>query len=114
MLSPATASPLSPSSWNAWLGGPPIVPRFPVTVNPVLTGSAPGVTATVSNTLPPCCTLAGEADPVPLGFMVPHGFVATLVLRGFGAPVAKSAELLFVSVQPLALRKPAVVLERVA
>lgn len=39
-----------------------------------------------------------------------HATIGELVLRGFGAPVAKSVELLSLSVQPPAARKSAVVL----
>ena len=38
-----------------------------------------------------------------------HGALVVALLRGLGAPVIKSAELISVSVQPLVLRKTALV-----
>src|SRR6266700_7575761 len=108
VLLPGVTSPFVPSSKNDCVADPPMLVRSPVTTIPVLVGLAPGVTRTVSNTLPPWATDAGLAAPAPLGFVVPAG-----VLRGFGAPVAKSAVLLSVSWRPLLLRKSAVVLVRV-
>ena len=43
----------------------------------------------------------------------PQGFACDAVLRGVGAPAAKSAPLLSVSTQPPLLRRPAVVFESV-
>ena len=88
--------------------------RSAVTVIPLLAGLLPGVTATVSSVVPPTVTDAGSAVPVPVG----AGFRGARVherggyFRGMGAPVAKSAELLSVSVQPLPARSAAVVLLR--
>jgi hypothetical protein len=89
--------------------------RSPVTMIPVLVGFAPGVTVTVRSVVPPGWTELGVAAPVPLGFVVVRqGLAAVAVLRGAGAPAAKSPELLSVSVQPFEARRAAVVLESVA
>ena len=103
-----------PPSVNAVAALSPIVDRSQVTARPVLAGSVPGVTATLSSVEPPPVTDDGLAEPVPEGF-VPVGHCAAVVaeLRGAGAPAAKSAPLLSVSVQPPFARKPAEVLERV-
>ena len=66
MLSPAVTSPLVPSSKNAALGAPPMVVRSPVTASPVLGGSEPGVTLTVSS-VSPAATLDGFALPTAVG-----------------------------------------------
>src|SRR5882672_11136998 len=85
--------------------------RFPATVIPVLGGRVPGVTVTVRSVEFPGITGFGLAAPVPEGLFTPlQVLVADAEFRGLGAPVAKSARLLSVSVQPLLVRKPAVVL----
>ena len=87
--------------------------RSAVTVIPLLAGLLPGVTATVSSVVPPTVTDAGSAVPVPVGLVsAEHAFTREAVFRGMGAPAAKSAELLSVSVQPLPARSAAVVLLR--
>ena len=58
---------------------------------------------------------SGETVTIASGVGPPlQTFVGLAVLRGVGAPVAKSAPLLLVSVQPAPARIAAVVLERVA
>ncbi len=61
--------------------------RLPVTVRPVLTGLAPGVTVTVRRVVPPTLTDEGAAAPTPLGFVgvlllrqVPERFCGSLGL----------------------------------
>ena len=68
-MSPAVTSPFVPSSKNCWAADPPIDERSPVTLNPVLVGLAPGVTATVRSVESPCVTVLGLAAPVPEGFV---------------------------------------------
>jgi hypothetical protein len=90
--------------------------RLALTVCAVLVGLVPGVTATVRSVELFGATELGLAAPTPDGFVEapPHELVADAVLRGFGAPLAKSVELLSVSVQPLLARRLAVVFVRVA
>src|SRR5438105_3839065 len=110
-LSPAVTSPFVPSSKKACEAAPPIAVNVHVTTSPVLGGTVPGVTLTVSSVPPPCGTALGFPAPTPLGFVVaPHTLKAVAVLRGFGAPAVKSALLLSVSKHPPPPRKSAVVL----
>ncbi len=82
--------------------------RFAVTARPVLTGFAPGATVTVNSVELPACT--DPEDPVPVGLVgAPHELIGDAEFRGLGAPDAKSAPLLSLSLQPLAARRPAVV-----
>ncbi len=53
---------------------------------------------------------AGEVPATEGGGSAGHRLAADAVLRGAGAPAAKSAALLFVSAQPPALRETALVL----
>src|SRR5437667_10896950 len=55
----------------------------------------------------PCTVLKEPGHEVTIG--TTHLFVGDNVLRGFGAPAVKSAELLFVSVHPSPARRSAVV-----
>ena len=86
--------------------------KLPVTASPVLAGEDAGVTVTVSSRLPAGSTDAGEAVPTPEGRagLPPQTFAGALLLRGMGPMTTKSFELLSVSMQPLPLRTPAVVL----
>src|SRR5689334_2977338 len=105
-----------PLSAKLWAAAPPIVVRSAVTVIPVLVGFVPGVTVTVSNVGSPADTEAGFAEPEALGDVgtaLLHGCGAELVFLGVPAAAVKSAELLSVSVQPLALRTAIVVLDSV-
>ncbi|MGH8598997.1 MAG: hypothetical protein ACREXT_20305, partial [Gammaproteobacteria bacterium] len=84
-----------------------------MTVIPVLAGFVPGVTVTVNSDEPPAVRLDGVASPTPLGGVLPpppQTLAAVALLRGVGAPDAKSVALLSVSVQPLLPRRTAVVL----
>jgi hypothetical protein len=58
-----------PEPLNTCADEPPIELRLAVTPNPVLVGFAPGVTVTVSVVVPPACTDAGAAAPLPVGFV---------------------------------------------
>ena len=58
----AVTSPLVALSKNICVAGPPMELRSPVTVIPVLVGSAPGVTVAVKRVVPPGLTLAGVAN----------------------------------------------------
>ena len=49
-------------------------------------------------------------ERLTVGVVTEHAFKAVRVLRGAGAPIVKSVLLLSVSVQPLLLRRSAVVL----
>src|SRR5690348_3157308 len=73
---------------------------------PVLVGLIAGVTTTCKVTVSPTAADPGVEEPTPDN--------VAAVLRGLGAPTAKSVLLLSVSVAPAALRKAAVVLESVA
>jgi len=115
-LSFGVTSPLVPSSKKAWLAEPPMEERLALNVCAVLVGFVPGVTVTVNSVVFVGATEEGLAAPTPDGFVEPppHGLAADAVLRGFGAPLAKSVELLSVSVQPLLARRLAVVFVSVA
>ena len=64
-----------------------------MTVIPVLAGFVPGVTVTVKRVVAPGLTAFGFAAPVPDGLVLPpHELVGDALLRGMGAPVAKSVE----------------------
>src|SRR5437879_6137066 len=56
-----------PEAWKLCVLLPPIALRAPVTVRPALGGFVPGVTVTVSCVVPPAGTVAGTADPIPVG-----------------------------------------------
>ncbi len=110
--SPATSSPLVPSSTSDWVAEPPIAVRSQVTVRPVLVGFAPGVTSTVSRVASPANRLFGVAAPTPLGSVGPvQLWSGDAELRGVGASAAKSALLSSVSVQPPLARSTAVVFD---
>src|SRR5436190_20652853 len=106
MPSPAVASPFVPLSKSVCVADPPIGVRFAVTV---LAGSVPGLVVTKTKVMLPVQAGFGFASPLPVGGVPPH-VDELLLLRGFGAPTAKSAELLSVSVQPPLARSTAVVL----
>ena len=77
---------------------------------PVLAGFVPGFTVTVSSDEFPGATEFGLAAPTPEGLVCPlQGLKLSLVFRGLGAPVAKSTELLSVSLQPPLTLRAAVV-----
>ena len=77
-----------------------------MTVIPALVGFVPGVIVTVNKTALPNVTGFGLAAPMPVGLVGnPQIAVGEAVLRGFGALVVKSAELLFVSAHPFIPRK---------
>src|SRR5450432_2245874 len=69
-LSPASASPFKPSSWNGCVELPPMALRLAVTVRPVLSGLVPGVTLTVNSTASPRNADGGVAEPVPVSSLV--------------------------------------------
>ena len=97
-----------PTPVNDCVADPPIEDRSAVTVIPVLVGFCAGETVTVRVVLFPVSTVLGCADPIakrPVQL-----FVGDELLRGLGAPVAKSIALLSLSKQPLFFRKLAVVL----
>ena len=82
-----------------------------VTAMPVLVGFWPKATLTVNVVESPCKTVLGFAEPKPESEV--QSCTGVEVLRGFGAPVTKSSELLSVSKQPLSRRRAAVVFESV-
>ena len=94
--SPAVRSPFAPSSASACAAAPPMTVESAVTVIPVLGGTVPGVTATVSSVAPPAKVVAGAAPPTPVGGVgtpgVMHGEA-----RFCGAPGAMSAKSLALS-----------------
>src|SRR5262245_58460958 len=69
VLSPATASPCVPSSYNVCGAAPPIKLRLEMTVIPVLVGPVPGVTTTLSKVVTPGATTAGDAEAIPDGLV---------------------------------------------
>src|SRR5580765_3734921 len=109
--SPATASPFVPSSYSVCVAEPPMLDRLAVTDWIGLDGFVRWVAATVSRLVAPACTAAGEALPVPVGFVLglppQAAFTGLALLRGAGAPVEKSALLSSESVQPPLARKSA-------
>ena len=66
-LSPPVTSPFVPLSKNDCEAAPPMEVRSAVTKMPVEVGFCPGVTATVSNVVPPGVTELGLALPLPTG-----------------------------------------------
>ena len=96
VLSPAAASPFEPLSKSDCVVAPPIAERLHVTARPVLAGSAPAVTATVSSVDAPADAEAGFAAPTPVGGADPQ-MSCGAELRGLGEPTVKSAALLSVS-----------------
>jgi hypothetical protein len=97
-----------PTPLKACVAEPPIEDRSAVTVIPVLLGFWAGETVTVRVVLFPVVTVLGCADPIPKRAV--QLFVGDELLRGLGAPVAKSIALLSESKQPLFFRRAAVVL----
>ena len=97
-----------PTPEKACVADPPIEDRSAVTVIPVLVGFWAGETVTVRVVLFPVTTELGWADPIANRAV--QLFVGDELLRGLGAPVAKSIELLSESKQPLFFRSEAVVL----
>src|SRR3954468_15171879 len=96
-LSPAVTSPFVPVSENACVPEPPIWLKSPVTVIPVLTGLAPGVTVTVRSVAAPACTEFGLATPVPeggfeAGFTVSENTFVAVVLPSFTCMVKENGE----------------------
>ena len=68
--------------------------RLPVTERPLLVGFAPGVTATLSNVLPPCKTEDGVAVPTPDGFVEPPAEMPKIDMSSMASACA------FVVVEP--------------
>src|SRR3954452_3837472 len=108
MLSPAVTSPFEPLSKSVCVALPPMELRFAVTAMPVLVGPVPGVTVAVRSVVPPWAT--GVGVKVPATAKPLQSCDGEPVLRGFGAPVAKSEAFWFESVQPPAARRTALVL----
>src|SRR5207248_3141662 len=108
MLSPGVTSPFVPLLKSVCVALPPMEVRFAVTAMPVLVGPLPGVTVAVRRVVPPCTT--GVGLNVPTTAKPLQSWVGEAVLRGFGAPVAKSEAFWFESVQPPAARRTALVL----
>src|ERR1044071_1633877 len=109
VCSPVSA--LAPVSANAPV--PPMLEKSPVTVMLVFVGLVPGFTTTVNVTVPPCSASVGLAVAAVIDGGVEGAAQlksGDAVLRGLGIPTAKSAALASVSVQPLAVRRAAVVL----
>src|SRR5215212_10709279 len=107
----ATKVNVFPAPEKACAADPPIADRSAVTLIPVLVGSLPGETTTVSVELSPGCTPSGLAEPVPE--RTAQLFVVDELFRGLGAPCTKSLALLSVSRQPLFFLMAAVGLVRV-
>ena len=99
-LSSGVASPLLPSSKNGCAAEPPIAVRSPTTVMPLLAGSLPGVTATVSRVLAPRTTENGLALPSPVGSVGAPTQGVALFCGLLGLISAKSAALSSVSWPP--------------
>src|SRR5215216_6208261 len=97
-----------PTPEKACVADPPIEDRSAETFIPVLVGFWAGETVTVRVVLFPVCTVLGLAAPMPKRAV--QSFVGDELLRGLGAPVAKSIALLSESKQPLFFRNAAVVL----
>ena len=77
-----------------------------VMMAPVTVPSA-SLALTLADVALPCTVLKEPGHEVTIG--TTHLFVGEAVLRGFGAPAVKLAELLSVSVQPSPARRSAVV-----
>src|SRR5205823_5957301 len=110
----AVTSPCVPSSYNVCDELPLKSVRSAVTEMPVLAGAVAGVTATVNRLLLAGRIEFGVARPCPDKTpFAPQKFAGECELRGMGPATMKSFRLLSVSMQPLCLRMPAVVLAKV-
>src|SRR2546428_371379 len=90
MPSDVASSASVPSSKKFCDAAPPMAVKVQVTTSPVLVGTVPGVTLTVSSVPPPCGTTLGFAAPTPLGFVEPPQTLnGEAVLRGVGVPALK-------------------------